>query len=203
MKITKFLLSAVSFLVLLSMTSVADAHVTLNPKVSEPGSYEEYQVRVPVERDKNTVKLEIEVPEGVTLSTVEPVPGFKHEFKEDKSGKITKITWKATDKGIGIHEHMDFPIVVANPEKEGQFKWKAIQTYKDGKTVKWTSDDEKSETPAPTTEVKKSEPVKADHHDDTKSSHTSPFVWIISILALIISIVALFKRKNFTKSDNE
>ena len=81
MKITKFLLSAVSFLVLLGMTSVADAHVTLNPKVSEPGSYEEYQVRVPVERDQNTVKLELVVPDGVTLSTVEPVPGFKHEFK--------------------------------------------------------------------------------------------------------------------------
>lgn len=128
MKLNKFIAS----LALVTMTTVgtmhvAEAHVTLNPQVSEPGSYEEYHVRVPVEREDQTVKLELEVPKGVSLSTVAPVPGFKHEFQKDKQGNIEKVTWTATDKGIGPNEHVDFPIVVANPDEAGEFKWKAIQ----------------------------------------------------------------------------
>lgn len=37
---------------------------------------------------------------------------------KDKKGNITKITWTATDKGIGPHEFIEFPIVVANPKRK-------------------------------------------------------------------------------------
>lgn len=207
MKINKFfaslaLVAAASF----GATGVADAHVTLNPQVSEPGSYEEYNVRVPVERNDQTVKLELEVPKGVALSTVEPVPGFKHEFKKDSKGNIEKVTWTATDKGIGPNEHRDFPIVVANPDKAGKFKWKATQTYKDGTVVRWTDENENSETPAPVTEVKAGHGHDEHEHGHDGEASQSPIgqtaLWIVSILALIVSAVALFKRGNFTKSDN-
>ncbi|UXR72684.1 YcnI family protein [Staphylococcus sp. IVB6238] len=175
---------------------VAEAHVTLNPQVSEPGSYEEYSVRVPVEREDQTVKLELEVPRGVSLSTVAPVQGFKHEFQKDKQGNIEKVTWTATDKGIGPNEHVDFPIVVANPDEAGKFKWKAIQTYKDGTVVKWTDENEDSETPAPITEVK---PIDTEKEAPSTGGQTA--LWIVSILALIVSTVALFKHRNLTKTD--
>ncbi|GGA87448.1 Uncharacterized protein conserved in bacteria [Staphylococcus muscae] len=63
MKLNK-LLASLGFVVVTTIGSVgvAEAHVTLNPQVSEPGSYEEYNVRVPVERNDQTVKLELEVP---------------------------------------------------------------------------------------------------------------------------------------------
>lgn len=186
--------------ILLGTFSQAEAHVTLNPNQSEPGSYDEYNVRVPVERSVPTTKLELEVPDGLSLSGVEPVPGFKHSFKKDKEDNIKKVTWEATGKGIGEHEYVDFPIVVANPKKEGKFKWKAIQTYKDGKQVKWVEDNPDSEHPAPVTEVKKGSgdgSGHSHHHDEetkAQSQAVSPALWIVSILALILSLVALFKR---------
>jgi hypothetical protein len=33
---------------------------------------------------------------------------------------------------IGPNEFIEFPIVAANPDKEGSFKWKAVQTYDNG-----------------------------------------------------------------------
>ncbi|MGV3041765.1 YcnI family copper-binding membrane protein [Staphylococcus rostri] len=202
MKLNK-ILASLAFVVATSVgaTSVAEAHVTLNPQVSEPGSYEEYSVRVPVERNDQTVKLELEVPEGVALSTVQPVPGFKHTFDKDSKGNIKKITWTATDRGIGPNEHMDFPIVAANPEETGKFKWKATQTYKDGTVVRWTNEDENSETPAPVTEVKAGHAHDHESEGASQSSVGQTALWIVSILALIVSAVALFKRNNFTKSD--
>ena len=54
----------------------ADAHVTLNPNESEPESYDKYDVRVPVEQDNNTVKVELEIPKGLNVSNVQPVEGL-------------------------------------------------------------------------------------------------------------------------------
>lgn len=133
----------------------ADAHVTLNPNESEPESYDKYDVRVPVEQNDHTVKVELDVPKGLNVESVKPVQGFEHHFSKDKKGNITKVTWTATGKGIGPHEFIEFPIVVANPKEEGKFKWNAIQTYDNGDVVKWTGKED-SEHPAPTTTVKRS-----------------------------------------------
>ena len=40
----------------LGLFKYADAHVTINPKVVEPGSYEKVDVRVPVEQKDHTEK---------------------------------------------------------------------------------------------------------------------------------------------------
>ena len=68
----------------LGLFKVADAHVTLNPNESEPKSYDKYDVRVPVEQNDNTVKVELTVPKGVNLENVAPVNGFKHSFEKIK-----------------------------------------------------------------------------------------------------------------------
>lgn len=172
----------------------ADAHVTLNPNQSEPGSYDKYDVRVPVEQDDNTVKVELKVPKGVNVANVAPVQGFKHHFKKDKKGNITKITWTATGKGIGPNEFIEFPIVAANPEDEGTFKWKAYQTYDNGDVVKWTGKED-SEHPAPTTTVKKGASANDNKSDESASTGGGSIaLWIVSIFAIIISLVALFKH---------
>ncbi|MEJ7541438.1 YcnI family protein [Staphylococcus intermedius] len=202
MKMPKFLISFIALIVMVAITAtVAEAHVKLDPQVSEPGSYQQYDVRVPVERDSHTTKVELEVPKGVTVSAIQPVPGFKHQQEKNKDGEITKITWTATGEGIGENEYQNFPIIVANPDEEGTFKWNALQTYKDGKVVKWTEEGEDSQNPAPTTEVKAGGAATEHGEAGETTSAASPWLWVISIAALIVSIVALFKRKNFTKSD--
>lgn len=184
----KFLASSIILFLGLGFFTVAHAHVTLNPDKSEPGSYEKYDVRVPVEKDAHTNKVELEVPEGVNISTVKPVFGWKHTFDKDEDGNITKITWSAFDKGIGVNEFMEFPIVVANPEEEGTFTWKAIQSYDNGEVVEWTDEDKDADTPAPTTEVKKG----ASDSEGTTGGTTA--LWVVSIVAILLSLVALFKK---------
>lgn len=95
---------------------------------------------------------------------------------------------------------MDFPIVVASPKDEGKYAFKAIQTYDNDDKVKWTGK-ENSEHPAPTLEVKKNAnavDVKDEKSKDTASEQTSSSgsiaLWIVSIIAIILSLVALFKH---------
>ncbi|MBF7016342.1 YcnI family protein [Staphylococcus durrellii] len=188
----KIVVSLVAFIVVLSMSKVADAHVTLNPNSSKPGSYDKYDVRVPVEKEQNTTKVELKVPKGLNVVGVEPVNGFNHQFTKDKKGNITKITWEATHGGIKPNEFIDFPIQVANPNKEGKFKWDAYQTYKNGDVVKWTGN-EKSETPAPVTTVSKSiSSDQSDEKNDTSNSNVA--LWIVSIVAILLSLIAIFKK---------
>ncbi|MTV19655.1 YcnI family protein [Staphylococcus delphini] len=202
MKMPKFLMSLAALIVMFAtLTTAAEAHVKLDPQVSEPGSFQQYNVRVPVERDSQTTKVELEVPQGVTVSAIQPVPGFKHQQEKNKAGEITKITWTATGDGIGENEYQNFPIMVANPDKEGTFKWNALQTYKDGKVVKWTQEGEDSENPAPLTELKTGGAAANSGEAGATTAAVSPWLWVISIAALIVAIVALFKRRNFTKSD--
>ncbi|HCA7413923.1 TPA: hypothetical protein K8Z97_001238 [Staphylococcus pseudintermedius] len=56
----------------------------------------------------------------------------------------------------------------------------------------WTQEDEDSENLAPLTELKTG---------GATTTAVSPWLWVISIAALIVALVALFKRRNFTKSD--
>ncbi|MCE5039228.1 YcnI family copper-binding membrane protein [Staphylococcus auricularis] len=185
----KLLLTSIILFASLGFSKVADAHVTLNPDQSEPGSYDKYDVRVPVEKDANTNKVELNVPDGVNVANVQPVDGWKHKLDKDSDGNIKKITWSAEGKGIGPDEFTEFPIVVANPEDEGTFKWKAIQSYDNGEKVKWTNEDEDSDTPAPATEVK-----KGVEDESSNGGFGTTALWIVSIVAIILSLIALFKK---------
>ncbi|ANQ65032.1 YcnI family protein [Staphylococcus equorum] len=180
----------VACIIAVGVSKSADAHVTLNPDTSEPGSYEKYDVRIPVEKDANTTKIELKVPEELTVVGVEPNDQFNHKLTKDDEGNITKITWTATDKGIGPNEFIDLPIQVANPEKEGEFKWEAYQTYDDGDTVKWTGDED-TENPAPITKVVKG---NEDTAGSSQSSNGPIALWIVSIVAIILSLIAIFKK---------
>ncbi len=180
----------VACIIAVGFSKSADAHVTLNPDTSEPGSYEKYDVRVPVEKDANTTKIELKVPKELTVVGVEPNDQFDHKLTKDDDGNITKITWTAKDKGIGPNEFIDLPIQVANPEKEGEFKWDAYQTYDDGETVKWTGDED-AEKPEPITKVAKG---NEDTAGSSQSSNGPIALWIVSIVAIILSLVAIFKK---------
>lgn len=180
----------VACIIAVGFSKSADAHVTLNPDTSEPGSYEKYDVRVPVEKEANTTKIELKVPKELTVVGVEPNDQFDHKLTKDDDGNITKITWTAKDKGIGPNEFIDLPIQVANPEKEGEFKWDAYQTYDDGETVKWTGEED-AEKPAPITKVAKG---NEDTAGSSQSNNGPIALWIVSIVAIILSLVAIFKK---------
>lgn len=80
---------------------------------------------------------------------------------------------------------------MANPKKEGTFKWNATQTYDNGDVVKWTGKEE-SAHPAPTTTVKKGANPNDTHSDSSQGD--SIVLWIVAIVAIVISLIALFKQ---------
>ena len=86
------------------------------------------------------------------MSNIQPVEGYKYSLDKDKK-VISKITWKAKDKGIGPNEFIEFHSV-ESPKEEGTYSFKAVQTYDNKDKVKWTGK-ANSEHPAPTLEVEK------------------------------------------------
>ncbi|KEO84108.1 YcnI family protein [Tumebacillus flagellatus] len=195
---------------LITVTQVASAHVTVWPKETTTGAYEKYTVRVPVEKDLNTIKVRVEFPAGVKVSTVEPIAGWDYSYETNADGTNKAITWTATAGGIKKGEFIEFNFIGANPKEVGTGKlaWKAYQTYADNSVVEWTGE-EGSKTPASVTTIKAAGTTETDHHDeakntteasapsttteDTKSSNTIPY--IISGAALLLSLVGLFRKR--------
>ncbi|CAJ1002389.1 DUF1775 domain-containing protein [Brevibacillus aydinogluensis] len=201
---------------LLTFAGTASAHVTVWPKETKANSYERYTVRVPVEKDSNTIKVRLEFPAGVKVGTVLPAPGWTYEWEKDADGRFKAITWTATADGIKPHEFMEFGLSAKNPAEPGTLTWNATQTYADGTVVEWTGA-AGSDTPAPTVAVKEAAQTADDHADEHKaagnsgnneagqaaapaaqnssSSTGSTLPLVLSGLALLISVISLFRKK--------
>ena len=55
-----------------------------NPNESEPESYDKYDVRVPVEQNDHTMKVELDVPKGLNVESVKPIEVLNIIFKDKK-----------------------------------------------------------------------------------------------------------------------
>ncbi|MEK3745133.1 YcnI family protein [Brevibacillus sp. FSL K6-0770] len=210
MNMKKWMSSVLVAGAVLTLATAAQAHVNVYPKETTTGSYEKYTVRVPVEKDVNTVKVKLEFPAGVKVNTVQPVPGWSYEFEKDKDGVNTALVWTATNGGIKAHEFMEFAFVGANPKEEGTLAWKAYQTYADGEVVEWTGDKD-AKTPASVTTVKEGVGEAGHDHGHGAAEATTPapatgqaaasagtsntLPLVLSGLALLLSIVGLFRKK--------
>jgi uncharacterized protein YcnI len=192
---------------LLISAGTVSAHVTVNPGVSAPGAWETYTIKVPVEKNVDTIKISLKVPAGVEVMSYQPVPGWKVTQDKDASGKTKTITWAATGAGIAAGQFQQFYFVAKNPEKETKAAWDAYQYYKDGSIVEWTGN-EGSDSPHSITEISAAagnmaEQAGHDHQHgstmdkaekaatNTKSDGSQTTVMTLSILALILSIIAL------------
>jgi uncharacterized protein YcnI len=187
--------------------STASGHVTVNPGVSAPGAWETYTMKVPVEKNFNTTKVALKVPDGVELMSYQPVTGWKTTLDKDASGKTKTITWTASGEGIAPGQFQQFDFVAKNPEKETNAAWDAFQYYKDGSVVEWTGD-EGSDAPHSITNITTTsanandkeghstdKATNGDKAEETKTANKSETaqttVLTLSIIALILSIIAI------------
>ncbi len=85
--------AVLSATLVLTVPSLAMAHVSVRPRESKPGAEERYTVRVPTEGNVATTHVQLEIPSGLTVLEV-----LQHEgasFETTKQGdRITAITWK-------------------------------------------------------------------------------------------------------------
>lgn len=125
-------------LILVLFTSTASAHVTVKPSQSATGAWETYTIKVPVEKDINTVKIALKIPEGVAFKQYRPVPDWNVELTTAEDGTVTAVTWTTEGAGIGPGEFQQFEFVAQNPGKPAELAWDAFQYYSDGSVVEWT-----------------------------------------------------------------
>lgn len=142
-------------LVLLGAVSSAQAHVTLQPDSVPAGGFTRFDVRVPNETDDAaTNKVEVQMPDGFTTASYEPVPGWRtqvrmesldqpiEEHGETITQQVDTITWTATDPSAAIQpgQFRDFGLSVGLPSSAqagDTLTFPAIQTYDDGLVVRW------------------------------------------------------------------
>jgi uncharacterized protein YcnI len=134
-KVTTALLAGAA---MLSATVPASAHVKV---YVEPGwtqapacGFSEFIVQVPNERPDPTIRIELDVPPAVTVSTAQPVPGWTTAFTTTK-GRITGITWSGQ---LNPREFQTFAFLAGTPQTPGTLSWNAHQTYQNGEIVNWT-----------------------------------------------------------------
>ncbi|MFI0482777.1 YcnI family protein [Actinomadura sp. 9N215] len=135
----------------LGLATAASAHVTVNPKTAEQGSYTKVAFRVPNERDNaSTTKLVVHLPADHPLSSVSvrPVPGWTVKAEKSKlatpikthggevTEAVTRITWSGGKIDPGNFQEFDVSMGTL-PTNTNQMMFKADQTYSNGEVVKW------------------------------------------------------------------
>ena len=119
-------------MLVLTVPSLAMAHVSVRPRESKPGAVERYTVRVPTESAVATTHVQLEIPADVTVLEVLPVEGAT--FETTKQGdRIASITWNRT---IPPKQSAEFVFRARNPSSS-EIVWKAHQHFADGTTADW------------------------------------------------------------------
>ena len=115
------------------VASNASAHVSVRPRESKPGTTEKYTVRVPTEGKVATTSVVLDVPQGVTIDSVEPIEGVTSDLKRE-GDRVVSITWNVT---IQPGDSKEFVFVAKNPGDALEIAWKAHQRYADGTSSEW------------------------------------------------------------------
>jgi uncharacterized protein YcnI len=165
----------------------AAAHVTVRPS-SEPAgtTYSVLTFRVPNEReDAATVKVDVVFPASTPVSgvLVRPVPGWQVRSKG------SRITWRGGRIPVGGYQ--DFDVSVSKvPDQPGPLVFKALQTYSDGKVVRWIETapegSPEPEHPAPTVQLTSPRPAESASGSSNRADRS------LAIAALAVAVVALW-----------
>ncbi|MFJ9010405.1 YcnI family protein [Streptomyces canus] len=160
--------SALAAAAVLTAAGAASAHVTVHPESYAKGATDgALTFRVPDESDTaSTTKVQLFLPTDHPLLgvLVSPHDGWTAKVTDTKlrtpvktdDGTITdavsEITW--TGGKIGPGQYEDFDVAFGQlPDDTAQLTFKTLQTYSDGKVVRWIEEaaqgDEEPENPAP------------------------------------------------------
>jgi uncharacterized protein YcnI len=131
----------------LAVPALGLAHAVVFPKMSTPGAYERYLLRVPNERNVATTRVEIRFPLDVKVISFADVQGWQIEIQRDSASRIVGAVWTGS---LAPERFVEFPFVAVNPKTPAQIQWPAFQTYADGQRVEWTGAED-SKSPASVT----------------------------------------------------
>lgn len=132
----------------------AAGHVQVRPSVAAPDDPVLWTVLVPSEDDAGTRQVELAIPKDVLPFSFEDEPGWSRRQTMNQDGSIRSVVWRGRTKGDGL---ATFRFLASTPQSEGTIRWAALQTYNDGKIVRWIGQPD-SDNPAATTRIRRSVP---------------------------------------------
>lgn len=126
----------VAAIALAGTAAPAQAHVDVLPPTVTAGTATELIVRVPTERDVPTTRVEVDVPDEVTVYSLGEPPGdWRVTATTGPDGRIARVTWSGGTVAPGRHH--DFTML-GTPFTPGEATWTTRQTYADGQVKPWT-----------------------------------------------------------------
>src|SRR4051812_36745970 len=118
-----------------------------------PGASQIYKGRVHNEEKVAATSIELEVPSGITVAAVAPIPGGN--ITTEKTGdRISRVTWHTE---IASNKYVELAFTATNPSKAMQVQWVVHERMADGTVVNW-SDAPGAEGKASTTKIVTSAP---------------------------------------------
>jgi uncharacterized protein YcnI len=193
----------------LVLAPVGLGHVTVNPNQATAGSFSRFAVRVPTERDADTTKVSMQLPEGLFFVSFQPKEGWTREVKmatvdppveifgTEYTERVAEVTWSGGKIGPGEFDEFGMSARMPDAEAGTELVFPAVQTYSSGEVVRWIGEPD-AETPAPrvTIEAAAEEETSSSSSDD---SDTVGYVALgVGVVALVAGLAALglsFRRR--------
>jgi uncharacterized protein YcnI len=181
----------------------AFAHVTVNPTEAKADTSERFAIRVPNEEENaDTTKLVVQLPENFLFASFATKPGWTRTETTAKlakpvtvgddtvSDRIATVTWSGGKIASG--EFDEFGMTGRVPNTPGQvLVFPAVQTYSNGKVVRWIGSADADE-PAPRVTISAASTTPVAAADDSSSDNGRANVAIVlGALGLAAGIVAL------------
>ena len=169
----------------LVVAASASAHAHLSPPVALAKEGQLFTLAVPTEKeDLTTTGVELTPPDGFSIDSFVPTPGWKRDVRQTGSGEdavIQKVTWTGGKVPTGEDAVFQF---LGSADAARTYDFDVRQTYSDGSVVDW-SGPESSETPAPTVEARSS------LGGGGGSSTLAIVALVVGGLGLVVGVVAL------------
>ncbi len=143
------LAAAAAAATMLVFAGAASAHAILSPPVAKAKVDQQFTLSVPTEEEgAATTEVQLTVPDGLSIDSFEPAPGWKRTERATGSGEeqvIQQVTWTGGKVPTGEDSVFRFDGSLASAET---IEVPVRQTYSNGKVVDWTGPED-SDTPAP------------------------------------------------------
>ncbi len=110
------------------------AHVMVSPPQSKTGVTQKYEVRVHNEEKVAATSIDLDVPDGVTVTTIQqPATG---SYTTKKTGdRIASITWQVE---VPPNRYVAMPFTAKNPDSAADIHWSVHEHLSDGTVVDWS-----------------------------------------------------------------
>lgn len=117
-----------------SIVTSLSAHVMVSPPQSTAGALQKYELRVHNEAKTAATAIDLDIPDGVTVTDVAKLPAGTFTTKMT-GNRITVITWQID---VQPTKYAALPFTAKNPEGATELRWTIHEHLADGSVVDWS-----------------------------------------------------------------